>query len=85
MPIKSLFTQRTIMMNNMLGNQLSAEGSFTIGIDKSSGRGTKIILYIKEDQNEYLEESKIKKKKNVKVKYRVKMRNLARLTTEEHN
>ena len=50
-------------MNNMLGNQLSAEGSFTIGIDKSSGRGTKIVLYIKEDQNEYLEESKIKKKK----------------------
>ena len=54
-------------MNNMLGNYLSAEGSFTIGIDKSSGRGTKIVLYIKEDQNEYLEESKIKKKKTSKV------------------
>ena len=54
-------------MNNMLGNQLSAEGSFTIGIDKSSGRGTKIVLYIKEDQNEYLEESKIKKKKTSKL------------------
>ena len=54
-------------MNNMLGNYLSAEGSFTIGIDKSSGRGTKIVLYIKEDQNEYLEESKIKKKKTSKL------------------
>ena len=55
------------MMNNMLGNQLSAEGSFTIGIDKSSGHGTKIVLYIKEDQNEYLEEIKVKKKITVKV------------------
>ena len=55
------------MINNMLGNYLSAEGSFTIGIDKSSGRGTKIVLYIKEDQNEYLEESKIKKKKTSKL------------------
>ena len=54
-------------MNNMLGNYLSAEGSFTISIDKSSGRGTKIVLYIKEDQNEYLEESKIKKKKTSKL------------------
>ena len=54
-------------MNNMLGNYLSAEGSFTIGIDKSSGRGTKIVLYIKKDQNEYLEESKIKKIKTSKL------------------
>ncbi|XP_055379012.1 heat shock protein 83 [Condylostylus longicornis] len=40
----------------------SAGGSFTIRTDHSEplGRGTKIVLHIKEDQAEYLEESKIK-------------------------
>jgi molecular chaperone HtpG len=40
----------------------SAGGSFTIRTDNGEpmGRGTKIVLHIKEDQAEYLEESKIK-------------------------
>ncbi|EDV50737.1 heat shock protein 83 [Drosophila erecta] len=40
----------------------SAGGSFTVRADNSEplGRGTKIVLYIKEDQTDYLEESKIK-------------------------
>lgn len=40
----------------------SSGGSFTIRADNSEplGRGTKIVLHIKEDQTEYLEESKIK-------------------------
>ena len=40
----------------------SAGGSFTVRLDNSEplGRGTKIVLYIKEDQTDYLEESKIK-------------------------
>jgi len=40
----------------------SAGGSFTIAVDDGEdlGRGTKIVLHIKEDQTEYLEESKIK-------------------------
>ncbi|XP_018792052.1 PREDICTED: heat shock protein 83 [Bactrocera latifrons] len=40
----------------------SAGGSFTVKPDNTEplGRGTKIVLYIKEDQTEYLEESKIK-------------------------
>lgn len=40
----------------------SAGGSFTVKLDQSEplGRGTKIVLYIKEDQTEFLEESKIK-------------------------
>lgn len=40
----------------------SAGGSFTIALDNSEplGRGTKIVLHIKEDQMEYVEEAKIK-------------------------
>ncbi|XP_055909759.1 heat shock protein 83 [Eupeodes corollae] len=40
----------------------AAGGSFTVRQDSSEplGRGTKIVLYIKEDQTDYLEESKIK-------------------------
>merc|ERR1712112_535266 len=39
----------------------SAGGSFTIKMDNSEplGRGTKIVLHMKEDQTEYLEEKKI--------------------------
>merc|ERR1711990_647533 len=40
----------------------SAGGSFTIKMDNSEplGRGTKIVLHMKEDQCEYLEEKKVK-------------------------
>lgn len=40
----------------------SAGGSFTIKLDdgEDMGRGTKIVLHIKEDQAEYLEEAKVK-------------------------
>jgi len=42
----------------------SAGGSFTIRVDTNGepmGRGTKIILHMKEDQIEYLEEKKVRK------------------------
>ena len=56
----------------------SAGGSFTIRPDHGEpiGRGTKIILYIKEDQAEYIEESKIKeivKKHSQFIGYPIKL------------
>ncbi|XP_011495774.1 PREDICTED: heat shock protein 83 [Ceratosolen solmsi marchali] len=56
----------------------SAGGSFTISHDKGEplGRGTKIILHMKEDQAEYLQESRIKdivKKHSQFIGYPIKL------------
>merc|ERR1712077_136816 len=56
----------------------SAGGSFTIKTDNSEplGRGTKIVLTMKEDQTEYLEEKKIKeivKKHSQFIGYPIKL------------
>ncbi|KAK0162099.1 hypothetical protein PV327_008464 [Microctonus hyperodae] len=56
----------------------AAGGSFTVRSDNSEplGRGTKIVLHIKEDQAEYLEESKIKeivKKHSQFIGYPIKL------------
>jgi len=56
----------------------SAGGSFTIKMDNSEplGRGTKIVLLMKEDQSEYLEEKKIKeivKKHSQFIGYPIKL------------
>ncbi|KAK1136265.1 Heat shock protein 83 [Melipona bicolor] len=56
----------------------SAGGSFTVRHDTGEplGRGTKIVLHIKEDQTEYLEESKIKeivKKHSQFIGYPIKL------------
>merc|ERR1712212_1414850 len=56
----------------------SAGGSFTIKPDNGEplGRGTKIILHLKEDQTEYLEEKKIKeivKKHSQFIGYPIKL------------
>jgi len=56
----------------------SAGGSFTIRLDNSEplGRGTKIVLHMKEDQAEYLEEKKIKeivKKHSQFIGYPIKL------------
>lgn len=56
----------------------SAGGSFTIRSDNGEpiGRGTKIVLHMKEDQSEYLEENKIKeivKKHSQFIGYPIKL------------
>merc|ERR1712073_75273 len=56
----------------------SAGGSFTIKTDSGEplGRGTKVVLYMKEDQAEYIEEKKVKeivKKHSQFIGYPIKM------------
>lgn len=56
----------------------SAGGSFTVRLDNGEplGRGTKIVLHIKEDQTEFLEENKIKeivKKHSQFIGYPIKL------------
>lgn len=56
----------------------SAGGSFTVRLDNAEpmGRGTKIVLHIKEDQAEFLEENKIKeivKKHSQFIGYPIKL------------
>merc|ERR1712008_139796 len=56
----------------------SAGGSFTIGIDQGEpmGRGTKLVLHMKEDQAEYIEEKKVKevvKKHSQFIGYPIKL------------
>merc|ERR1711936_749197 len=56
----------------------SAGGSFTVKLDQGEplGRGTKVVLYMKEDQAEYLEEKKVKeivKKHSQFIGYPIKL------------
>merc|ERR1719431_1843341 len=53
----------------------SAGGSFTIKTDNGEplGRGTKIVLHMKEDQAEYLEEKEIVKKHSQFIGYPIKL------------